>query len=828
MKFNIDQASCLPVIPNLSFHNISNIHIPPHLVEVLGRGLKFTPPTKPPSNKDLRRYFEDYAWRLATFETAINLGLDDSNSPPYIRGLYKESPYWDPQMSDELNAYMDLTFQDVCNKYKQAYKSKTHLPRYIKDLIKLKSSDQFKIIPTDKNLGLAVISNNDYYRMCMEHLQDATSYEPTEMKKEELLSRHLDELRQICFAGLRVFGQRIKNLDHYLAQSFYDSISIPKFHCIAKIHKWPIKGRPIAGNVNWITTYVSKLLSHTLRSQVESRQYILKDSRALISQIEHLLIPGDCILVTMDITALYPSMKQALTLEAISELDFPRDEIQRDYLGNAHPGEIGEREFAIQATRFVLQTQYVEFNNQVYHQTEGMAMGTNAAPEIANLYVDYWIENGITYQLWKQRIFRWFRFIDDIFLIWKGTRESFETFKRELELNKAGIKFTYEASDTKASFLDLEIFKRSNNRLGVRVFQKALNKYLYIPADSYHPEATKLGFIKGECIRYARNCTDVADYNIMVRLFRLRLQARGYEDRFINRAVNQVKHANRLNYLTSVKNDKPDSQRAYLIMPYHHITHAINITSLLKRHWHLLSNLQHITPMMSYTSNKNISSLVTTSQFTLPSSANQTGDHNEIDNGTQLRQITNIANIENVDQEHLATALRRYSNMTTSIYHQALPRLCNSPIPVTPRPKEEVTRTHSRVENFQVENWDTKEKSEKAKNGTQEESAEPSTTVVKDQQVERFIELSPPSKSSLPRRMFRDRFKKQQGESSNHARSHVNRFNTNEQPTTTRAEYYRQMIGALRARAKRGPGVYKATEEEEKFFPQEKVQKRSS
>ena len=36
-------------------------------------------------------------------------------------------------------------------------------------------------------------------------------------------------------------------------------------------------------------------------------------------------------------------------------------------------------------------------------------------------------------------------------------------------------------------------------------FQKPLNKYLYIPFESFHPSSNKKAFIKGELMRYARN-----------------------------------------------------------------------------------------------------------------------------------------------------------------------------------------------------------------------------------------------------------------------------------------------------------------------------------
>ena len=45
----------------------------------------------------------------------------------------------------------------------------------------------------------------------------------------------------------------------------------------------------------------------------------------------------------------------------------------------------------------------------------------------------------------------------------------------------------------------------SSNVLQFSAFQKPLDKYLYIPVESFHPSSNKKAFIKGELMRYARN-----------------------------------------------------------------------------------------------------------------------------------------------------------------------------------------------------------------------------------------------------------------------------------------------------------------------------------
>ncbi|KAF8599092.1 hypothetical protein BDV93DRAFT_405615, partial [Ceratobasidium sp. AG-I] len=55
-----------------------------------------------------------------------------------------------------------------------------------------------------------------------------------------------------------------------------------------------------------------------------------------------------------------------------------------------------------------------------------------------------------------------------------------------------------------------------------------MNRYMYLPYGSYHTEAMKTGFIKGEAIRYARISSSKKSFDRLISLFKLRLQRRGY------------------------------------------------------------------------------------------------------------------------------------------------------------------------------------------------------------------------------------------------------------------------------------------------------------
>ena len=66
----------------------------------------------------------------------------------------------------------------------------------------------------------------------------------------------------------------------------------------------------------------------------------------------------------------------------------------------------------------------------------------------------------------------WIRFIDDIFLIWKGDSDYLNAIIEYLNSVVPSIKFTHEISSTSVNFLDTTVMKDSNGNISTDVYQK--------------------------------------------------------------------------------------------------------------------------------------------------------------------------------------------------------------------------------------------------------------------------------------------------------------------------------------------------------------------
>ena len=95
------------------------------------------------------------------------------------------------------------------------------------------------------------------------------------------------------------------------------------------------------------------------------------------------------------------------------------------------------------------------------------------------------------------------RYIDDLFLIWTGTKEQFKDFVTNLNSQHASIKFSYQISDKSIDFLDTTVYIK-NRRLHSTIFTKPTDKQNYLHYKSEHPLPLKNNIPFGQILRIKR------------------------------------------------------------------------------------------------------------------------------------------------------------------------------------------------------------------------------------------------------------------------------------------------------------------------------------
>ena len=131
------------------------------------------------------------------------------------------------------------------------------------------------------------------------------------------------------------------------------------------------------------------------------------------------------------------------------------------------------------------------------------------------------------------------RYIDDGLLVWTPSpNKSPEEFLSAI--NKYGtLRWTMESPSTTADFLDVT-FTLQNDKLHTRIYEKALNLYLYIPPHSCHPPGMLKGLIFGTIYHLRTLNSDPNDTIRGIRLLASRLRRRGHSNTIIVRHIREA------------------------------------------------------------------------------------------------------------------------------------------------------------------------------------------------------------------------------------------------------------------------------------------------
>ena len=131
------------------------------------------------------------------------------------------------------------------------------------------------------------------------------------------------------------------------------------------------------------------------------------------------------------------------------------------------------------------------FDDQAYRQIFGAPQGAVPSPEICDIAIYHHIENILSRFEGGRLISFHVRFRDDGFLIFNGEKEKAEELFQIANRSHDLLKFTYEISDTRATFLDIEIYKGNNHKchgtLDIKCHVKPTETFQYLHRNSCHP-----------------------------------------------------------------------------------------------------------------------------------------------------------------------------------------------------------------------------------------------------------------------------------------------------------------------------------------------------
>ncbi|CAJ0933513.1 unnamed protein product, partial [Ranitomeya imitator] len=425
------------------------------------------------------------------------------------------------------------------------------------------------IKPADKGGATVVMNRNQYTAEVRRQLSDPTTY-------RKLHTDPTYNVRQKITTILNKHHQ-LKTIDTktrtYLIN--HHPPVIPVLYILPKIHKdlHNPPGRPIVASTNSIlnplSIFLEKILTPHARSTTKS--YIL-DTGDFLDKIHNIRkIPPESILCTLDVNSLYTSIEHDKGIEAVT-LTLREANMDSNSL-----------DLCIDLLNLVLRENFFMFEDDFFLQICGTAMGSNVAPAYANLYMDHF-ERTYVYpnSTFQQNALTWYRYIDDIFCIWKGDQTSLQDFFNTINISRPSLSFTLIQHCEEIAFLDTKILKDTFGNLSTDLYIKPTDCNSLLLYNSCHPRPTRDSLPRSQFKRVARIVSNSATRNIRVQEMADKFKARNYPTRLLELESSKVTNNTDNTTLTTIKNP-----RLPFVHSHHPTMHRVH--NLIRGHWPLLT-----------------------------------------------------------------------------------------------------------------------------------------------------------------------------------------------------------------------------------------------
>ena len=520
-------------------------------------------------NKQHRQYFRYPSFISNCVGTIWFIDVDDGDVSPELIQYMKLGLNFVFRPSTNQLTLTAKSLEDV--KPQQDDKNLIHA-RFLWSKIR----DKYMALPTDKNMGCSIISRTKYQELKTNLLEDSSTFQLITLDNPTIIINH--------------WLNKIQSLYTYIQKYLMPQkewLKLAKFSGIPKVHKNPIKLRPIVNCSNIFTTPLAQFLHEILIDVVKKAQYVsgwmitrTEDFTDRIDETKPEYWHGKK-MYTADIKSLYTEIPHKELFIAVH------------WMLNSfrlHPFKSNKHSVieVSNATVLDLIKEYLGYNflsssdldntTVIYRQIKGIPTGGNCSPELANLYLMY-------YEIRYRERFpeKWElirdigRYLDDLICItmevgfqWSDIQKV--VYDDTIELEDNSIKGNREGI-----FLDIKVRFDQHDTLYYTLYRKPGNAYQYIHYYSYMPRHIKKNFIINELRRIKKRCKRIQDHRIQYKFFYKNLIKRGYPLTYLKLRYREFlrmerRRQNLTKPLKKPKNtETKQEEREFLVVPYNHL-----------------------------------------------------------------------------------------------------------------------------------------------------------------------------------------------------------------------------------------------------------------
>ena len=523
--------------------NLSNRELTEAEVSVLSKGLKFCPTAREINRAKVKEDLEQFGRRLRLKWFFRDEEKDFSTNP------FRKKSSFNPKHDVAIEMYLSVIENQIMEITEEGNNYSNLSKEELSALRGLQNDSNIIIKSADKGSGVVVWDREDYLKEADSQLSDSNTYEKIDYDpSSELLGKISECLRKI---------EDRQEMDPEILQFFeVDNPKLGRFYLLPKIHKRlkNVPGRPVISNSGYYTENISAYLDYHLQPLAKEVKSYIKDTNDFLKKLRDLPdLPQDSILCTIDVVGLYPNIPHKDGLDAI-----------RKSLESRQNPEVST-ETLMDLAELVLNNNFFTHNDNTYKQISGTAIGTKFAPSYAILTMGEFEEKALDGADLKPWL--WWRYIDDVFLVWEHGEDSLLEFINYLNSLHPTLKFTYKYSRECIEFLDVLVI-REGAGIKTDLFVKETDTHQYLQFSSCHTFHTKKGIPYGQALRIRRIVSDDQVFDTRCGELQDWLLERGYPERLVKEQIDRAKLEDRDGLLDRVCN-RTKEDRDVLVLSYH-------------------------------------------------------------------------------------------------------------------------------------------------------------------------------------------------------------------------------------------------------------------
>jgi len=377
-------------------HQSPGVSLPREISYQISVGAKYM--FHEPANVDLiGKAWTDFNRRL---RWRINYLFDNSGEEPYDPDYDCRAP--STKQAPALPRYIEMglvkgrvfvneAMRKIPDVDQLRHPHKTRQPE-VRSISEFLLDKNYVITGTDKNLGIAVSTRAWIIEKSQDLLNDVNNYRCLpHFQAIAILDQKCREMEVIA----KACKKHVDHLEGTVSEFMRSKITlggtahhIPKFYGIPKIHKSPVKMRPIIPCHSAIMNPAAKFVSKKLKPIIASAATVIHGTKDLAIKLSNLSINPrrKWYILTGDVVAFYPNIPLVHCLDIVYDLymEFYWNIQAHDDPVNRSIQAIFKSCLHVGNTRLLTQ-----FQGKIFKQLNGLAMGVADSPDLANLYGYY-------------------------------------------------------------------------------------------------------------------------------------------------------------------------------------------------------------------------------------------------------------------------------------------------------------------------------------------------------------------------------------------------------------------------------------------------------